>query len=101
MNESAALSEGHNDEEREARLARESAASSKGHKDGREDEEEREASKLAILTEGCDTWDNFLGAVKEADASEWAGLWGASRACIDFSCAKSLVGLVIVMGNGD
>ena len=69
MNESAALSEGRDDEEREAGLAREPAASSEGPKDGHEDEEEREASESATLTEGRDTRDDFLGAV-EADASE-------------------------------
>jgi hypothetical protein len=92
-NESAALSKGRGDEEREAR---ESAASSEGFKDGREDEEEREVSESATLNEGRETRDDFLVLAKEAEST---GLCGGTRARVDFPCAGSLLGLIIVMGD--
>ena len=67
MNESAALSKGHDNKEREAELP---ASSSEGPKDGCKDKKERETSESATLTEGRDTQDDFFGAVEEADASD-------------------------------
>src|SRR5258708_21413861 len=64
VNESAALSKGHRNNEREVR---ESAALSEGFKNGCEDEKEREVSESATLNEGCGTRDDFLDAVKEAE----------------------------------
>lgn len=101
--ESDALSGGREDEE--DREVNESAALSKGREDdGREDEEGREASESANLNEGRGTRDDFLEAVEveEADASESASLCGGNGArCVDFPCAETLLGLVIVMGIGE
>ena len=85
MSESAALSKGRGDEE--------SAASSEGFKDGREDEEEREASESTTLYEGRGTRDDFL------EEAESAGLCRATGVRVDFPCAGPLVGLIIVMGD--
>lgn len=93
-NESAALSGGRDEE----RGAREAAASGEGFEDGRchEDEEERDASESATLNEGRGTRLDFLETAEKADAGESAGLCGAR---VDFPCAESLLGLMIVMGE--
>ena len=72
--------------------ASESAALSKGR--GDEDEEEREASESTTLYEECGIRDDFL------EEAESAGLCRATGARVDFPCAGSLVGLIIVMGEG-
>jgi len=99
--ESDALSGGCKD--KEDREVNKSAALSKGcEDDGHKDEKGREVSESANLNEGRGTQDDFLGAVKveEADASRSAGLCGGNRAhCVDFPCAETLLGLVMVMGN--
>ena len=79
------MSKGRGDEE--------SAASSEGFKDGREDEEEREASESTTLYEGRGTRDDFL------EEAESAGLCRATGVRVDFPCAGPLVGLIIVMGD--
>jgi len=78
----------------------ESAALSEGFEDGHKDKEEREVSDSATLNKGHETQDDFLKVVEEADTTESAGLYRGSGAHVDFPYIESLLGLMIVMGEG-